>query len=165
MIAPFAELTEYFTSNFENPHRSFSKFSAAFKQNVADYNVDNPANSSLKCREFSVTKDGRLAQTIDQIETFGFEFRQFIYSFATRKDHDEAFGNWPIKTNMPYSTTYGLQTAVKIIDYLDKNFASLQNAADVKQKAGFWLMPICVTTMFAITDIRRNTRTRAAAIS
>lgn len=137
MIAPFAELTEYFTSNFENPHRSFSKFSAAFKQNVADYNVDNPANSSLKCREFSVTKDGRLAQTIDQIETFGFEFRQFIYSFATRKDHDEAFGNWPIKTNMPYSTTYGLQTAVKIIDYLDKNFASLQNAADVKQKAGF----------------------------
>ncbi len=138
MSQPFAELTTYFCENYkEEAPEKFSEFVKEFKERVSTYNADDPTNSSLKCKDFAVTKDGKLSKIIDEIESFSFQYRQFIYSFASKKDHDNEFCNWPIKTNMPYSHQHGLNTACGILDYLDKNFYSVQNAEDKEDKTRF----------------------------
>lgn len=138
MVAPFSELTTYFCENYgEQAPQKFAEFVTDFKTNVNVYNVDNPVNSSLKGGNYSVTNDGKLASTVDQLETFSFEFRQFIYSFASKKDHDAEFGDWPIKTNMPYAHVHGLKVASDILDFLNKNFASIASSSDKAEKTAF----------------------------
>lgn len=137
MCQPFADLTGYFCENFNNPAEEFNKFSETFTKNVETYNGDNAVNSSLKCKNFSVTNDGKLSKIIDELESFGFQYRQFIYSFAEKEDHDKEFGNWPIKTNMPYSHQHGLQTVSNIINFINKNFESIQNSSNSEDKTMF----------------------------
>lgn len=138
MVAPFGELASYFCENYGNQApQKFNEFVTDFKTKIDTYNVDNPENSSLKGGNFSVTNDGKLASTIDQLETFSFEFRQFIYSFASKQDHDAEFGNWPIKTNMPYAHLHGLKVTSEILDFLNKNFASVAASADKSEKTAF----------------------------
>lgn len=138
MIAPFAEITDYFCTHFpDDPKQAMSTFSTEFAQQVKNYNVDNCRNSSLNFKNFAVTKDGRLAHLIKETESFSFQFRQFIYSFATKENHQKEFGNWPIKTNMPYSHLYGLQMASNIFAFINKNFDSIIKTVDSKSKAAF----------------------------
>lgn len=137
MLEPFADLAKYFCDNFENPKESFSGFIKTFKKNVETYNTHTPENSSLKVKEYSVTKDGQLSQIIDGVETFSFHFRQFLYSFADSKDHDREFSNWPIKVNMPHTHTHGLYVSTSILEFMEKNFKSIVDSENKTKKSQF----------------------------
>lgn len=137
MCQPFADLADYFCANFSEPEPAFKGFVAQFKQNVSEYNPDSPDNARLKCRKYAVTKDGRLSQLVDQLESFGFQFRQFVYSFAAKTDHDREFCQWVLKPNMPNAHAYGLHTACRLLDVVAKNFNSVMSAADRREKALF----------------------------
>ncbi len=138
MVAPFAGLATYFAENYgEDAGEKFHEFVGDVADNVQLYNGDKPQFSSLKSARYSPTNDGKLAALLDGMETFGFEFRQFVYSFASKKDHAEEFGNWPIKTNMPYSSKYGLMVGVDILRFMDKNFAQIATGEDVYRRAQY----------------------------
>ncbi len=137
MCQPFADLADYFCANFSEPKPAFEGFVAQFKQNVTEYNPDYPDNARLKCRKYAVTKDGRLSQLVDQLESFGFQFRQFVYSFAAKTDHDREFCRWVLKPNMPNAHAYGLHTACRLLDAVTKNFDSVITATDRREKALF----------------------------
>ena len=89
MLAPFAGLAEYFNEQYgtEAP-RMFHEFVEDIRTSVSVYNVDKPQLSVLKNSKFSKSGDGTLSSLIDGVETFGFEFRQFMYNFADKNDHD-----------------------------------------------------------------------------
>lgn len=137
MCQPFADLADYFCENFTDPQTAFRGFAAKFRQNVAGYNPDSPDNARLKCKEYAVTGDGRLSQLVDQLESFGFQFRQFVYSFASKSDHDREFCQWVLKPNMPNAHAYGLHTACKLLDTVAKNFNSVLTAGNRREKALF----------------------------
>ena len=87
---------------------------------------------------------------IDGLETFGFEFRQFMYNFDDKKDHDEAFCGWPLKTNMPYSMQYGMMTVGDILRFLDTNYSAATLGKDVYAR-----------TLFAADNFLRKKVTKA----
>ena len=88
MMAPFAGLVEYFQENYgDNAEQKFHQFVQDIDLGIDGYNADKPQLSDLTIENYSKTKDGRFASLVAGIETFGFEFRQFIYSFASKKDH------------------------------------------------------------------------------
>lgn len=136
MLAPFAGLAEYFSKQYgaEAPH-IFHEFVEDIRASVSVYNVDKPQLSVLKNSKFSKSGDGMLSSLIDGVETFGFEFRQFMYNFADKNDHDKAFSGWPIKTNMPYSMLYGMMAAEDILRFLDKNYQKLVQGENCYEKA------------------------------
>ncbi len=138
MIAPFAGLASYFAENYGvNAKQQFHEFVEEMAENVRDYNGDKPQLSSLKNANYSQTDDGKLSALVDGVETFGFELRQFIFSFASKQDHDAQFGSWFVKPNMPYSCHYGLMVGVDVLRFLDKNFAQITASDDVYQKAQY----------------------------
>ena len=136
MLAPFAGLAEYFNEQYgtEAP-RMFHEFVEDIRTSVSVYNVDKPQLSVLKNSKFSKSGDGTLSSLIDGVETFGFEFRQFMYNFADKNDHDKAFSGWPIKTNMPYSMLYGMMAAEDILRFLDKNYQKLVQGENCYERA------------------------------
>ncbi len=138
MLAPFAGVVEYFHKNYgKYAKENFHRFVEDVVQSVDTYNEDKPQLSVLYSQEYIKTGDGRLASLVDGIETFGFELRQFMYSFASKKDHSAEFGNWPIKTNMPYSGKHGLMVGADILHHLDNHFDEITNEGEVYQKALF----------------------------
>ncbi|MBE6453388.1 MAG: hypothetical protein E7017_00685 [Alphaproteobacteria bacterium] len=138
MLAPFAGVVEYFHKNYGmDAKKNFHRFVEDVVQSVDTYNEDKPQLSVLYSQEYIKTGDGRLASLVDGIETFGFELRQFMYSFASKKDHSDEFGNWPIKTNMPYSGKHGLMVGADILHYLDNHFDEITNEGEVYQRALF----------------------------
>ena len=136
MLAPFAGLVSYFDSNYgaEAPSK-FHDFVEDVAHNVETYNGDKPQQSLFNSSQYAKTGDGKLAALLNGVETFGFEFRQFVYSFATPKDHNDEFGNWTVKPNMPYSSQHGMMVGVDILKFLDKHFAEAVNGEDVYQRA------------------------------
>ena len=136
MMAPFAGLVEYFQENYgDNAEQKFHQFVQDIDLGIDGYNADKPQLSDLTIENYSKTKDGRFASLVAGIETFGFEFRQFIYSFASKKDHAAEFGNWPVKTNMPYSCQHGLLVGRNILHYLDAHFSKIVQEGDIYQRA------------------------------
>lgn len=136
MLAPFAGLVEYFNENYgaEAPQK-FHEFVADVCQSVENYNGDKPQLSVLSTADYSKTEDGRFAALVEGVETFGFEFRQFIYSFASPEDHKNEFGNWPIKTNMPYSSQHGMMVGADLLKVMDKHFAEIAKDGNVYERA------------------------------
>lgn len=121
MIEPFAELTAYFMEKYpENTAEHFDEFVKEYSQSVDIYNID--------CEKFCSVKNGiphkgkKLADIIDKIETFSFEFRQFIYSFAKEDDYVKEFGKWVYKPNYPYTHMHGLAISVDILNMLSERF-------------------------------------------
>lgn len=138
MLAPFAGLAEYFSRHYgaEAPQK-FHAFVQDVGLSVDIYNDDKPQLSLLSTEKYSKSGDGRFSALVDGVETFGFEFRQFIYSFASKEDHAAEFGNWPIKTNMPYSSQHGLMVGADILRFLDAHFSEIAQGNDVYQRALF----------------------------
>lgn len=136
MLAPFAGMVEYFAHNHgekaRNMFHSFAKETALWLEN---YDVDNPKRSLINTKKFSATKDGKLSNLVAGVRTFGFECRQFVYSFATREDHHAEFGYWPVKANMPYSSKHGMMLAKDILLYLDEHFEEIVNSDNVYRSA------------------------------
>ena len=138
MLAPFAGAVDYFGRYYGNQAaQKFHEFVEEIGGSAAIYNGDKPQLSALKASQYSKTNDGRVAALVDGIETFGFEFRQFIYSFASKKDHNAEFGNWPIKTNMMYASQHGIMVGVDILRFLDVHFNEITQGGDIYQKALF----------------------------
>ena len=138
MLAPFAGMVEYFSKNYgDDAQERFHAFVEDVSLGVDSYNADKPQLTRLTSKKHSKTNDGRLSALVDGMRTFGFEFRQFVYSFATKDDHKAEFGNWPIKTNMPYSSAHGLMVGRDILRYLDANFTEISKGGDVYQRALF----------------------------
>lgn len=136
MLAPFAGLAGYFAKHYGvEAAQKFHEFVEDVRVNALIYNGDKPQLSALKSAQYSQSNDGRLAALVDGVETFGFEFRQFVYSFGTKKDHAAEFGNWPIKTNMMYSSQHGIMVGVDILKFLDDHFADVAREGDVYQRA------------------------------
>ena len=131
MLAPFAGMAEYFAINYqEKAPAAFHEFVEDFAARIDSYNPDKPQLSPLSGKKYSVTKDGRLNSLLNGAHTFGFEFRQFVYSFGTKEDHHAEFGYWPVKANMPYSGMHGLMVAKDLLRFLDKNFEHINNSSD-----------------------------------
>lgn len=131
MIEPFAELTSYFERKYpEHTAEHFDNFVKEYAQSVDTYNLDCERFCSVK--NGILHKDSELGSIVDKIETFSFELRQFIYSFATDKDYRSEFGNWVFKPNYPYSHLHGLAISVDILNMLSQNFHRLDenNSAD-----------------------------------
>ena len=136
MLAPFAELVKYFDDEYgKEGAEKFHEFVEELCAKIEIYNTDKPHLSVLKNSKFSKSKDGKLSGLIDGVETFGFEFRHFIFNFADRGDHDAAFTKWPAKPNMPYATWHGLLTAGDILKVLDKNYARLTKDNQTQKRA------------------------------
>lgn len=138
MIAPFANMVCYFNANYgKHAKEKFHEFTEDFAEYVDKYNADKPQLSLFPIKKYSKTNDGRLSTMVEGVKTFGFEFRQFIYSFATKEDHKAEFGHWPIKTNMLYSSNHGLMVAKDILNCLDSNFDKICNGENVYNRALF----------------------------
>ena len=136
MIAPFAGMVEYFAKNYgEKASEKFHEFAADMQEWLNDYDVDKPEISRMDAKKYANTKDGKLRDLLDRVHTFGFEFRQFIYSFGTKEDHNNEFGYWPVKANMPYSSKHGLMVAKDLVAFLDDNFADIANENNVYRQA------------------------------
>ena len=136
MLAPFAGLVEYFNENYgAEASQKFHEFVTDVCQSVENYNGDKPQLSVLSTADYSKTEDGRFAALVEGVETFGFEFRQFIYSFASPEDHKNEFGNWPIKTNMPYSSQHGMMVGADLLKVMDKHFAEIVKGGNVYERA------------------------------
>lgn len=138
MLAPFAGMFEYFSKSYgDDAKERFQEFVKDVSFGVDSYNADKPQLARLTSKKHVNTNDGRLASMLDGMRTFGFEFRQFIYSFATKEDHKAEFGNWPIKTNMPYSSAHGLMVGRDILNHLASHFDEIRDGKDVYQRALF----------------------------
>ncbi len=138
MLSPFSGLVAYF-DKYYGPQgaKKFHEFVKDMRARIKIYNADKPQLSVLKNSDFSKDKTGELSELIDGMETFGFEFRQFMYNFADREDHDNAFRGWPVKPNMPYSAQYGMMVAADMLSFLDKNYTSLTSEGDVSVRAAY----------------------------
>ena len=136
MVAPFACMVEYFAKNYGSEAKEkFHEFAQDMAQWLKDYDVDKPQLSNFNVKKYANTNDGKLRAMLDGVRTFGFEFRQFVYSFGTKEDHKAEFGYWPIKTNMPYSSKHGLMVAKNVVEFLDEHFADFQREVDVYRAA------------------------------
>ncbi len=136
MIAPFAGMVEYFIDNYgEKAQEEFHEFATDVQEWLKDYDVDKPEISQIDAKKYSKTKDGKLRSLLDGVQTFGFEFRQFVYSFGTKEDHNNEFGYWPVKANMPYSSKHGLMVAKDLMAVLDENFADITARGNVYRQA------------------------------
>lgn len=136
MLAPFAGMVYYFNVNFGDKAKDkFHEFVEDVTLCVSRFDADKPQLSPLTTKKHSNTTDGKLTNLLNGMRTFGFEFRQFVYSFASKKDHMEEFGYWPIKTNMPYSSKHGLMVAKDILKYLDVNFDKICDGQDIYHRA------------------------------
>lgn len=121
MVEPFAELAEYFSRRYpNNPGAHFDAFVKEYASSVETYNIDCEKFCSVK--NGILHKDKELGKIIDKIETFSFEIRQFIYSFATEKDYVSEFGNWVYKPNYPYSHLHGLSLSVDVLNKMSESF-------------------------------------------
>ena len=138
MIAPFANMVCYFKDNFgEQAKEKFHEFIEDVSEYVNEFNADKPQLSLFTAKKYSKTNDGSLKTMLEGMRTFGFEFRQFIYSFASKEDHQAEFGYWPIKTNMMYSSNHGLMVAKDILQALELNFDKICKGDEVYNKALF----------------------------
>lgn len=136
MLAPFAGMVAHFHQTYgAQAEQKFSDFVTEVTQNVADYNNDKPQLSLLKTSDFTMGNTGRLDALLKGMETFGFDFRQFVYSFAVQEDHDREFGGWFVKPNMPYSNHHGLMVGCDILQCMKRNFAQITAGKDVYQRA------------------------------
>jgi len=136
MIAPFAGMAEYFCQNYgDDAKEKFHEFAQDVKQWLNDYDVDKPEISQVDAKKYSRSNDGKLRELLDGVRTFGFEFRQFVYSFGTKEDHNNEFGYWPVKANMPYACKHGLMVAKDVVEFMDKNFAELSGSENVYRSA------------------------------
>ncbi len=136
MLAPFAGMVTLFHKVYGNAaEQKFSEFADEIAQNVSGYNNDKPQLSLLKTSRYAHSSSKRLAALMAGIESFGFDFRQFVYSFAPQKDHDREFGNWFVKPNMPYSNHHGLMVGSDILQFLKKNFSKITSSDNVYLKA------------------------------
>ncbi len=136
MLAPFANMVYYFDVNYGDQAKDkFHAFVEDVTLCVSHFDVDKPQISPLTTQKHSNTTDGKLTEMINGMRTFGFEFRQFIYSFASKQDHMDEFGYWPIKTNMPYACKHGLMVANDILRYLDANFEKIRSEDNVYNRA------------------------------
>ena len=126
MVEPFAELVEYFNEKYpKNSSEMFRNFVKDFTNSVDVYNIDCEKFCSVKSN--ITNKDKQLSDIIDKIETFSFELRQFIYSFANVDDYVKEFGGWVYKPNYPYSHLHGLSVSVDILNNLSQNFEALKD--------------------------------------
>ena len=167
MLAPFAGMVEYFAKNHgENAAQKFHDFVVETTEWLDSYDVDKPQRSLINTKRYSNTNDGKLSNYLDGVRTFGFEVRQFIYSFGTREDHHAEFGYWPVKANMPYSSKHGMMIAKDILLNLDKNFNDIKGSADVYragQKAADTYLRQSVAKQYTYND-KYNFETRKKAI-
>lgn len=151
MLAPFAGLVSYFEKNYgEDARAKFHDFVNDISEGLASYDGDKPQLSRLTSRRHSNTTDGKLGDLLDGVRTFGFEYRQFVYSFGTRKDHDDEFGYWPVKANMPYSSKHGLMVAKDVLLYLDNHFD------DIVKKGNVYNRALCVADTFLRKTIAKS---------
>ena len=138
MLSPFSGLVAYFDKYYGvQGAEKFHEFVKDMRARIRIYNADKPQLSILKNSDFAKDETGELSKLIDGMETFGFEFRQFMYNFADKEDHDKAFRGWPIKTNMPYSAQYGMMVAADMLSFLNKNYASLTSGSDVSAQTTY----------------------------
>jgi len=136
MIAPFASMVEYFAENYEaDAGEKFHEFAQTVAEWLENFDVDKPELSQIGVKRYSKTNDGKLRKMLDGVQTFGFEFRQFMYSFGTRENHNAEFGNWPVKANMPYACKHGLLVAKSVVEYIDKNFTKFNDSDNVYRAA------------------------------
>ncbi len=136
MLAPFAGMAVHFQKTYgKDAELQFAKLADEITQNVQDYNNDKPQLSLLKTSKFSHGNTKRLSSLLEGIESFGFDFRQFLYSFAPQEDHNREFGNWFVKPNMPYSNHHGLMVGCDILQFLKKNFNQITQGNDTYQRA------------------------------
>ena len=125
MIEPFAEVVEYFNRKYpQNSSEKFREFVNEYAQSVRLYNIDCKKFCSVKAG--IVNKDKELSEIIDKMETFSFEFRQFVYSFAPIDDYIKEFGHWVYKPNYPYSHLHGLSVSVDILNQISNNFEAIK---------------------------------------
>lgn len=121
MIEPFAELAEYFSRRYPSDTAAhFDAFVKEYASSVETYNIDCEKFCSVK--NGILHKDRELGKIIDKIETFSFEIRQFVYSFATEQDYVREFGNWVYKPNYPYSHLHGLALSVDVLNKMSESF-------------------------------------------
>lgn len=136
MLAPFAGMVMHFHKTYgENAEEKFSEFVDEVVQNVSDYNNDKPQLSLLKTSKYMEGNSSRLDFLVNGMETFGFDFRQFMFSFADSKDHEREFGNWFVKPNMPYSNHYGLMVGCDVLQFLRSNYSKIVEGNNVYQRA------------------------------
>lgn len=138
MLAPFAGMLTYFHQTYgEHGQEKFAEFVDEVRQNVTDYNNDKPQLSLLKTSKYADKKTGKLSDLISGMEAFGFDFRQFVYSFAAPKDNERIFGKWSVKPNMPYSNHHGLMVGCDILQFLKTHYAKISSGDNVYQNALF----------------------------
>lgn len=136
MMAPFVGMVEYFANNYgDDAQEKFHEFATDVQEWLRDYDVDKPEISQISAKKYVRTKDGKLRDLLNGVQTFGFEFRQFVYSFGTKEDHNNEFGYWPVKANMTYSCKHGLMVAKDLMAVLDKNFADITATDNVYRQA------------------------------
>lgn len=136
MLAPFAGLVVHFQKTYgDQAEQKFSEFVEEVRKNTMAYNNDKPQLSTLKTSSNTDGNHKRLSALLDGMETFGFDFRQFIYSFATQEDHDREFGYWSVKLNMPYTNHHGLMVACDILKAMEKNFSRITNGKNSYERA------------------------------
>ncbi len=136
MLAPFAGMVAHFHQTYgTQAERKFANFVDEVAQNIDNYNNDKPQLSLLKTSNIAEDSTGRLNALLKGMETFGFDFRQFVFSFATKEDHDREFGGWFVKPNMPYSNHHGLMVGCDILQFMKQNFAQITAGKDVYQRA------------------------------
>ncbi len=136
MLAPFAGLLTHFHKTYGGQgEEKFAEFVDEVMQNVSDYNNDKPQLSLLKTSKYAVEHTGRLTSLLNGMEAFGFDFRQFVYSFAAPEDNEKLFGDWFVKPNMPYSNHHGLMVGCDILQFLKSRYKEITEGGNVYQKA------------------------------
>lgn len=136
MLAPFAGMLVHFHKTYgEHGEEKFAEFVNEIRQNVSDYNNDKPQLSLLKTSKYADGNTGRLSALLHGMEAFGFDFRQFVYSFAAPEDNEKLFGDWFVKPNMPYSNHHGLMVGCDILEFLKAHYSEIACEGDVYRKA------------------------------
>ncbi|MFI3241838.1 MAG: amidoligase family protein [Alphaproteobacteria bacterium] len=131
MYKPFSELVEYFSAY--SSKEEFQKFCESYSSYVEKFNNDDNQADAFSVKEFSKTNDGRLRKIANSVDSFGFELRQFVFSFATPQEHNDVFGNYPVKTNMPYAYHKGLDMTSKILNHLAQNYDEISQSQDISK--------------------------------
>lgn len=136
MLAPFAGLPVHFHKTYGvQGQEKFAEFVDEVVKSVNGYNNDKPQLSLLKTSEYAGGQEQRLTALINGVEAFGFDFRQFVYSFAAPEDHQREFGGWSVKPNMPYSNQHGLMVGCDILEFLKQHYSEITQGNNVYQRA------------------------------
>ena len=125
MYQPFADLVGYFKSHSNK--QEFSNFVKDFSIYVDVFNNDNIKNEHFSIRNYSKTKDGSLKSIMDRVDSFSFQARQYVFSFAKIEEHNDVFVNYRGKTNMAYSYHKGLDISKLILKNIEKNYDVLNS--------------------------------------